>query len=84
VQVELGPSAAARPDRRVTLEKNAPALLSDNVNLPLERPLRDPDFLYAALDTTACAAFIKERRMKCINANQLHRKSGSTRCSRIE
>jgi len=24
----------------------------------------DPDFLYAALDTTACAAFIKESRMR--------------------
>jgi hypothetical protein len=35
-----------------------------------------PDFLYAALDTTACAAFIKESRMKFANANQLHRKSG--------
>jgi hypothetical protein len=39
-----------------------------------------PDFLYAALDTTACAAFIKESRMKFVNANQFHRKSGS--CSR--
>jgi 4Fe-4S ferredoxin len=37
---------------------------------------RDPDFLYAALDTTACAAFIKESRMNFANANQLHRKSG--------
>jgi|HubBroStandDraft_5_1064220.scaffolds.fasta_scaffold250861_2 hypothetical protein len=35
-----------------------------------------PDFLYAALDTTACVAFIKESRMKFANANQLHRKSG--------
>ena len=25
--------------------------------------VRDPDFLYAALDTTACAAFIKESRI---------------------
>jgi hypothetical protein len=38
----------------------------------------DPDFLYAALETTACAAFITESRMKCINANQLHRKSGGS------
>jgi hypothetical protein len=38
-----------------------------------------PDFLHAALDTTACAA-IKESRMKFVNANQLHRKSGC--CSR--
>ena len=35
-----------------------------------------PDFLYAALDTTACAAFIKESRMQFAIANQLHRKSG--------
>jgi hypothetical protein len=33
-----------------------------------------PNFLYAALDATACAAFIKESRMKFANANQLHRK----------
>jgi len=31
-----------------------------------------PDFLHAALDTTACAAFIKESRMKFVNANQFH------------
>ncbi len=36
----------------------------------------DPDFLYAALDRTACAAFIKESRMKCTEADKLHRKSG--------
>jgi hypothetical protein len=59
------------------LEKNAAAVQKDNVNPPLECPLRGPDFLYAALDTTARAAFIKESRMKCINANRLHRKSGA-------
>jgi hypothetical protein len=37
---------------------------------------RRPDFLYAALDTTACAAFIKESRMIFANANHLDRKSG--------
>jgi hypothetical protein len=36
----------------------------------------DPDFLYAALDTATCAAFITESRMRFVNANQLHRKSG--------
>jgi ferredoxin len=36
----------------------------------------DPNFLYAAPDTTASAAFIKESRMKFANANQLQRKSG--------
>jgi hypothetical protein len=38
----------------------------------------DPDFLYAALDRTACAAFIKESRMKCPEADTLHRKSGGS------
>jgi hypothetical protein len=36
----------------------------------------DPDFLYAAPDMTACAAFSKESRMKFANATKLHRKSG--------
>jgi L-rhamnose isomerase/sugar isomerase len=36
----------------------------------------EPDFLHAALDTTACAAFSKESRMNFADANQLHRKSG--------
>jgi hypothetical protein len=35
-----------------------------------------PDFLYAALDPTTCAAFIKESRVNFAKANQLHRKSG--------
>jgi hypothetical protein len=28
------------------------------------------------LERSACAPFIKERRMECINATSLHRKSG--------
>jgi L-rhamnose isomerase/sugar isomerase len=36
----------------------------------------EPDFLHAALDTTACAAFSKESHMNFADANQLHRKSG--------
>jgi hypothetical protein len=35
----------------------------------------DPDFLYAALDMTACADFFKESRMRFINANKPYRKS---------
>ena len=35
-----------------------------------------PDFLYAAPDMTACAAFSKESRMWFANAIKLHRKSG--------
>jgi hypothetical protein len=35
-----------------------------------------PDFLYAALDVTAYAAFFKESRLKCAGATKLHRESG--------
>jgi hypothetical protein len=38
----------------------------------------DPDFLYAALDTTACAAFVKESRMNFANAHRAHRKPGES------
>ena len=37
------------------------------------------NFLYAALDTSMYASFAKESRMRCINATQLHRKSGVMR-----
>jgi len=35
-----------------------------------------PDFLHEAPPTVACAAFIKESRMKTANAGKLNRKSG--------
>ena len=35
-----------------------------------------PNFLHAALERTACAPFIKERRMKFREPTKLHRKSG--------
>ncbi len=35
-----------------------------------------PNFLYEALDGTACAPFLKERRMKFRERTELHRKSG--------
>jgi hypothetical protein len=35
-----------------------------------------PDFLHGAPPTPACAAFIKESRMKFDNASKLDRKSG--------
>jgi len=35
-----------------------------------------PNFLFAALDRTACAPFLKERRMKFREHTKLHRKSG--------
>ena len=37
-----------------------------------------PDFLQGAPPTGACAAFIKESRMKFVNARDLDRKSGCT------
>jgi len=38
----------------------------------------DPDSLYAALETTACAAFSEESRMNFANATKLDRKSGGS------
>jgi hypothetical protein len=38
----------------------------------------DPDFLYAALDATAYAAFVTESRKKRAGATRLHRKSGGS------
>jgi hypothetical protein len=35
-----------------------------------------PNFLHGAPPTAACAAFIKESRMKFANAGKLNRKSG--------
>src|SRR5580658_10048049 len=35
-----------------------------------------PISCHAELERSACAPFIKERRMECINATSLHRKSG--------
>jgi hypothetical protein len=40
------------------------------------RPKRTRISCHAALDMAACAPFRKEGRMKCINANKSHRKSG--------
>jgi hypothetical protein len=49
------------------------------------QPLRAaqvPDFLFAALDTTACAVPASRDRMKLANVNQILRKSGSKRAQR--
>jgi hypothetical protein len=43
----------------------------------------DPDFLYAALDATAYAAFFKESRMMCAGATKMRRKSGGSPHDRI-
>ena len=45
-------------------------------NEALALPALNPDFLYAALDATAYAAFVKESRKKRAGATKLHRKSG--------
>ncbi len=63
-------------DRKREPSKNCIPLSETNKTLA-------PDFLYAALDTTACAAFIKESRMNFANASQFHRKSGYGRMTRI-
>jgi hypothetical protein len=44
----------------------------------LALPALNPDFLYAALDAAAYAAFVKESRKKRAGANKLHRKSGDS------
>src|ERR1700722_18638067 len=45
----------------------------------LFRPMY-PDFLHGAPPTSACAAFIKESRIKFANASKLDRKSGVRCC----
>jgi hypothetical protein len=40
------------------------------------KPSKIPDFLHQALSVTACAAFIKESRMKLVEPTGLNRKSG--------
>ena len=45
----------------------------------LALPALNPDFLYAALDATAFAAFVKESRKKRAGATKLHRNSGEAR-----
>src|SRR6202161_2616187 len=45
--------------------------------IPLKpKPGLTPISCHAALERSACAPFIKERRMECINAKSLRRKSG--------
>jgi len=48
-------------------------------NEALALPALNPDFLYAAQDATAYAAFVKESRQKRAGATKLHRKSGEAR-----
>jgi len=53
--------------------------LNVGTNEALALPALNPDFLYAALDATAYAAFVKESRKKRSGATKLHRKSGEAR-----
>jgi hypothetical protein len=48
---------------------------SEGVGKNRFRPMY-PDFLHEAPPTPACAAFIKESRLKFASANKLDRKSG--------
>ena len=46
-------------------------------DIPLKpKPGLTPISCHAVLERSACAPFSKERRMRCINATGLHRKSG--------
>jgi hypothetical protein len=45
-------------------------------------PALNPDFLYAALDAAAYAAFVKESRNTRAGVTELHRKSGEARDER--
>jgi hypothetical protein len=53
--------------------------LTQGIHEALALPALNPDFLYAALDATAYAAFVKESRKKRAGATKLHRKSGEAR-----
>ena len=70
-----GPKKTGRSpfERLCRVQKDSLYDLARENNGPASPP---PDFLYAALDTKACAAFIKESRMKFANANKVDRKSG--------
>jgi hypothetical protein len=56
------------------LELLAPAFVNSHIS-PKEGEIT-PNFLHAALDTSACAPFIKERRMKIPEPTTFHRKFG--------
>jgi len=56
-----------------------PAKKRTGTNEALALPALNPDFLYAGLDATAYAAFVKESRKKRAGATKLHRNSGEAR-----
>ena len=66
--VEPNPRASELEIENARLQRLVAELLARNQQLrqALDSVSKeDRDFLYAALDTTACAAFVKESRMKC-------------------
>jgi hypothetical protein len=65
--------------RRLGLVVGAGGLNFPNFGVNAALPALNPDFLYAALDATAYAAFVKESRKKRAGATKLHRKSGEAR-----
>jgi two-component system LytT family sensor kinase len=75
-----------RPEGGVQIDISIPySEAGDGTSIEEPPPAKDridrnssatPDFLHAALDATAYAAFFKEDRMKFADANKLHRESG--------
>jgi hypothetical protein len=75
------PGGTAQAHRRGEIERDGSfAIGVDRSYRPLRgflpRKTTPPDFLHEGQAAAAPAAFIKESRMKFINANKLHRKSG--------
>jgi hypothetical protein len=66
--IEPNVAASELEIENARLQRLVAELLTRNQQLrqALESATRkDPDFLHAAPDTTACAAFLRESRMKC-------------------
>jgi hypothetical protein len=72
----LGRKRRAKPTIVFTLSPASPGRGLEKAFETYHFRPRYPDFLHGAPPTTARAAFLKESRMKCANANKLNRKSG--------
>jgi hypothetical protein len=79
--IYLAQCIAYRPqkDRLTTLLLGLLRFSHAGINEVLALPALNPDFLYAALDATAYAAFVKESRNKRAGATKLHRNPGKRR-----
>jgi hypothetical protein len=73
--VEKGVVMLKRTPRTAVLGHFQPSLRDWSALVTVPRTA--PDFLYAALDTSAYAAFFTESRTRLSDSNKLHRKSGS-------